>query len=114
AEKALAAYPGYYGRRRLGSVLYRAGRYDDAVQWLNQADRSQPPGGEAEHMFWLALCHARLGHAAEARQWLDQGTRWLDQALQRKPEENPLRWDERLLQQQVRREAEALLGPSKG
>src|SRR5207244_6599408 len=77
AEKALAAFPGYYGHSRLGSVLYRAGRYDEAVQRLNEADRSQPPGGEAEHMFWLALCHARLGHVAEARQWLDKGTRWL-------------------------------------
>ena len=54
----------------LGGAYYYAGRYDEAVQRLNEADHAQPPGGRAEHAFWLALCHARLGHPAEARQWL--------------------------------------------
>jgi hypothetical protein len=56
------------------------------------------------------------GHGVyeEARRWLDQGTKWLEAALQRKPEENPLSWDQRFILEHLRREAESLLGAGPG
>ena len=87
------------------------GRYNDALQRLKEAHALQPEGGECLDAFWLALCHARLGHTEEARRWLKEGSQWLGTALQRKSTENPLPWDQRLICQHLQREAEALLRP---
>src|SRR5437016_4712423 len=63
----------------------------------------------ARGWLFLAMAHARLGHAAEARQWLEEAAAWMEEPLQRKPWENPLPWDQRLILQRLRREAEALV-----
>jgi Flp pilus assembly protein TadD len=86
----------------LGALLYRTGRFQEAVQRLAQ---------EAE-AFWddwlfLAMAHGRLGNVAEARQWLDKAQRWADQNRTR------FNWLGRLRYQLLRREAEAIV-PSAG
>jgi hypothetical protein len=68
---------------------------DDAIRWL-----------------FVAMAHARLGHPAEARRWLNEATVWTEPALQRKPWEEPLPWDQRLLLQRLRREAAGFVVPA--
>jgi Flp pilus assembly protein TadD len=113
AENAVARKPRDYGTlTTLGIVLYRMGRFDVAVQRLNEADALRSPTHDVRHWFWLAMCHARLGHTDEARQWLDKGTKWVKQSLQRNPREAtdpPPAWVQRLVLQHLHREAEALL-----
>jgi tetratricopeptide (TPR) repeat protein len=101
-------------RTVLGAAFCRAGRYDAAVQRLSQAG-ARPPTPNAYHGFFLAMTHARLGHASEARRYLEQAAQWLEEALQRQSgdvTEPPLSWQQRLELQLQRREAEALILPA--
>jgi tetratricopeptide (TPR) repeat protein len=54
----------------LGALLYRAGRYDEAVKQLSEAARLQGEGGDGWSCLFLALAHHRLKHDDEARRWL--------------------------------------------
>jgi tetratricopeptide (TPR) repeat protein len=61
-----------------GLVLYRAGRFQEAKETLEIANRDT--GWPGHIICWpvLAMSHHRLGHAAEARRWLDKAsTEWL-------------------------------------
>jgi serine/threonine protein kinase/WD40 repeat protein len=62
-------------RNTLGAALYRAGRWADAVVEL---ERSLAAGRATVGYDWvfLAMCHQRLGHVAQARVALDQAARW--------------------------------------
>jgi WD40 repeat protein/serine/threonine protein kinase/tetratricopeptide (TPR) repeat protein len=113
AEKALHedAQNGRYSTT-LGAVLYRAGRFAEAVERLNEASAAwekattKPTLYSAAYIwFFLAMAQQRLGHANEARQWLDKAINWMDQETQQKG----LPWNRQLTLQILRREAEALL-----
>jgi eukaryotic-like serine/threonine-protein kinase len=58
--------------RTLGAVLYRAGRFEDAVQRLREGIRLGNRRGEALDWAFLAMAHQKLGHRDEARRWLDR------------------------------------------
>jgi WD40 repeat protein/tetratricopeptide (TPR) repeat protein len=117
----------------LGAVLYRAGRFDEAVQRLDEAAKAphygagwSEQGGRACTGFLLALCHRRLGRAAEARQKLEQAMRGFEAATQPEPAGEsryvawpfpgwtgaPPPWWQRLQLQLLRREAEGLISPA--
>jgi WD40 repeat protein/tetratricopeptide (TPR) repeat protein len=102
----------------LGAALYRADQLEQAAQRLEEAAQSLParndPTGVLLARVWLflAMAQARLGHATEARPCLEKAAAWMEEALQRKPWEKPLPWDERLILQHLRREAEALVQPT--
>lgn len=86
----------------LGAVLYRAGRFEDAIHRLEEG--IQLRNGESLPQDWvfLAMAHHRLGHRDEAR-------RWLDRLRNRPPSENPSQfWDE-LEIRLLRNEAEAVI-----
>src|SRR5262249_26996634 len=68
AEWAARAAPGPTTQNALGAVLYRAGRFREAVERLGAAVRAGD--GCAEDWAFLAMAHARLGEEAEARQYL--------------------------------------------
>jgi WD40 repeat protein/serine/threonine protein kinase/tetratricopeptide (TPR) repeat protein len=55
----------------LGAALYRAGRYDDAIARLEEADR-QTSDKHFQIMAFLAMANQALGRTAEARRWLDR------------------------------------------
>src|SRR5262249_55218522 len=78
-ERAIASnptrYPAATYRNTLGIALYRAGRYDEAVQRLNESIALQKQGGTYRDWLFLAMAHHRLGHADEARRGLDQAGR---------------------------------------
>jgi tetratricopeptide (TPR) repeat protein len=120
----------------LGAVIYRAGRFEEAVGYLNDAMKALPelggpllridpssyggvsagptPGGDAWDWLFLAMAHHRLGHVAEARKWLDKAIPRIDQATQEQPEDTPsgprINWRTRLSYRVLRREAEGLIG----
>src|SRR5262249_55980155 len=78
AERAVKAFPDSADAlETLGAALYRAGRYADAVRRLEEAAKLRGAGGgEGTHLF-LAMAHARLGHAEEARRWSQRaGAGW--------------------------------------
>jgi hypothetical protein len=62
------------------------------------------------------MAHHRLGHTEKAIQYLDQAAQWIEQAERENPGDNRvgnrLPWDQRLIFQLLRREAEGLMdGP---
>jgi tetratricopeptide (TPR) repeat protein len=106
----------------LGSALYRAGRYDDAAKRLTEASTSKPDERQtamAYTWFFLAMTHHRLGHAAEARRWLEKGIKATEEALKPPagpPEKSsntagpiPPSWNRKLTLRLLRREAEELI-----
>src|SRR5262249_11224358 len=93
----------------LGAALSRAGRLEAAGQRLDEDHAPAAEAGQAPGGLFGAMAHARLGHPAEARQWLEKSAVWIDEALQRKSWENPLPWDQRLTLEHLRREAEMLI-----
>jgi serine/threonine protein kinase/WD40 repeat protein/tetratricopeptide (TPR) repeat protein len=100
----------------LGAALYRAGRFQEAVQRLEQAvnPKEADPTKVMQYSpaycwLFLAMAHQRLGHAAEAGRWLDKAVQWIKR--QAKEPSNPAEgtWYRRLTLQLLCREAEALL-----
>jgi WD40 repeat protein/tRNA A-37 threonylcarbamoyl transferase component Bud32 len=118
AEQAVANDANnYFYRRALGTALYRAGQFEAAVQELNAATSLRKQPAPSVWLF-LAMAHHRLGHAEEARQWLDKAGAWIEQARAAKPGEvadperlswHQLPWSERQVLQFVYREARSLL-----
>jgi tetratricopeptide (TPR) repeat protein len=98
----------------LGVALYRAGRYEEAIGRLNEARAlTGDPQGTVWDWLFLAMAHGRLGHTAEAREWLGRAERWIDREASGGPA-NPvagtrLSWNQRLGLQLFRREAEAMI-----
>jgi tetratricopeptide (TPR) repeat protein len=123
AEMALKRdpkWPRY--QRALGNILYRSGRFQEALQHLTEANRLNPEPSElwecspAELWSFLAMAHYRLGHVEEAKKWLDKAAQWADKAFADErsgagPRGVPV--GRRLLIKCFRAEAEALIkGPA--
>ena len=89
----------------LGAALYRAGRFEEAIQRLNASIAARNDDGVYGDWLFLAMAHHRLGHAAEARQWLDKTLQW----EAKKADAVPVRWNDRMELQFLRREAQELI-----
>jgi WD40 repeat protein/tetratricopeptide (TPR) repeat protein len=61
----------------LGSALYRAGRYEEAIKRL---DECETEGAYFEDWLFLAMAHHKLGHAAKAKEYLDRAGREVQSA----------------------------------
>jgi WD40 repeat protein/serine/threonine protein kinase/tetratricopeptide (TPR) repeat protein len=122
AEKAVTLdRHNYPCARALGGALLRAGRLEPAVKQLQKALSLQP--GATSASLLLAMAHHRLGHADDARRWLDKAVQKIEQVFRQRPKNagseatavapDELLWTERLSLQLLRREAEALIrGPA--
>jgi WD40 repeat protein/tetratricopeptide (TPR) repeat protein len=100
--------------RTLGAALYRAERFDDAVRRIEEGIKLQGKGGMPQEWLFLAMAHQRLGHAAQARKWLDQTVRAIEQADPKKPAPDT-GWSDRIEIQLLRREVQTLIdGPAPG
>jgi tetratricopeptide (TPR) repeat protein len=106
----------YMHARAAGAVLYRAGKFEAAVERLEGASDLQELAPSA--WLFLAMSHHQLGHADEARRWLDRAAEWMDRSREKKDggaaDRNTLAWDqipwdERLTLQLLRAEAEELV-----
>jgi tetratricopeptide (TPR) repeat protein len=94
--------------RLLGAAHYRAGNSEAAVRHFERLARV----GELQawDFYFLALAHQRLGHAEDARRWLDRGARWADAANRQEAEGKRSPWGSwfaRVAAEHLRREAEA-------
>jgi tetratricopeptide (TPR) repeat protein len=101
----------------LGAVLYRAGRLDESLVRLSEAAALVEQTGTASKLlpaytwFFLAMTQHRLGHAEEAKQWLDKAVTWTDKTLADADQGTAdLFWNRRLTLTTFRDEATALLG----
>ena len=74
AEIATASRPTSSRLNTLGAILYRAGRFEDAVRQLRRAVEVHGADGTPHDALFLAMAHHQLGHADEARRWLRLGT----------------------------------------
>ncbi|HUE69932.1 MAG TPA: tetratricopeptide repeat protein [Pirellulaceae bacterium] len=101
-EKALLRLPGN-GRliRDLGALLYRAGRFEEALERLGEGIECRPEKKPIVwDWLWLAMVQHRLGDTEKARDSLRQAQQWMDQQAPNRNLELEL----------LRTEAEELLG----
>jgi WD40 repeat protein/tetratricopeptide (TPR) repeat protein len=106
-EYAVAEQRTYNSLNTLGSLLYRAGRYAEAIQRIDEAC-AMSKGGRPEDWLILAMANRRLGHEQEARRWLDKAAPEVDKAVRQKPT-HP-QWISVLEQRILLNEAQTLLG----
>jgi tetratricopeptide (TPR) repeat protein len=85
----------------LGAMLYRAGRFEDAARQLEEAVKLR--GKDAGDALFLAMAHQRLGHAEEARKWLEK--------VGQRPKGKS--WDQRLALELLRGEADKMVNEAK-
>lgn len=114
ADRALASSPKSFDQLLLhGAVLYRAGRWSDAVRRLTEAeaafkDQAQTRSPLAYVWLFLAMSQQRLGNTAEARRSLELAKR-----TDHDSKVSPVTpWNRRLTLQILRHEAAAMIGRS--
>jgi serine/threonine protein kinase/tetratricopeptide (TPR) repeat protein len=106
AEKAAARHPNsYFHLSNLGGALYRAGRYQEAIQRLEEASKAAGGNDDVFGWIWLAMAHRRLGQASEAQRWFERALRWMVQPAHKTPN---ILWSMELELQILCREAEGL------
>jgi serine/threonine protein kinase/Flp pilus assembly protein TadD len=103
----------------LGSALYRAGHFGQAIRRLNEISTvrepaTTTPASTISAWFFLAVAHHRLGHADEARKWLEKASKRVEEETKNPSNEANRAWNRRLTWQLLRREAEALIKPTGG
>jgi tetratricopeptide (TPR) repeat protein len=104
-------------RAALGAILYRAARFEEAVERLTEADKlTEEPdtaatSSPAYNWYFLAMAHHKLGHDAEAKKWLNKANDWTDKALAEHEEGTAtVAWNRRLTLKLFREEAEGTTG----
>ncbi len=93
----------------LGSVLYRVGRYEEAIQRLNEGIKAHKQKVTAWDDLFLAMAHHQLGHADLAKQFYDKARQSIARGNPRNsttPGVTP--WDERAELKFLNAEADAL------
>jgi WD40 repeat protein/tetratricopeptide (TPR) repeat protein len=108
AEKAVALMPeeAIYRSNTLGVVYYRLERYGPAVEALERSLRENKGEYAAYDLFFLAMCHARRGKAAAAKDCYDRAVQWVRQR------QGKLSPEEKKELGQFQAEANALLRPA--
>jgi serine/threonine protein kinase/Flp pilus assembly protein TadD len=61
----------------LGVAHYRAGNWQDAIEWLEKS-MALRTGGDSFDRFFLAMAHWQLGNKDEARKWYAKAVEWMD------------------------------------
>jgi WD40 repeat protein len=112
AEFAVRANPKnwQYGNN-LGTVLYRAGRLEEAIQRLKatgvawESSDSREQSCPAYTWFMLAMAQHKSQQTKDARQTLERASKWTGQELKKRN----LPWNRRLTLQLFQREAELVI-----
>jgi hypothetical protein len=94
----------------LGTALYRAGRFDEAVQVLDRTIKSSGAAKQVCAPLVMAIVCQMLGQPSLARSWLEFATADLRAfETQPPPGASPLSWADRLDFKLLRSEAEAII-----
>jgi serine/threonine protein kinase/WD40 repeat protein len=110
AESAVASRPSQDRLNTLGALLYRAGRFEEAIRQLDRSVAAHGAGGTQYDALFLALAHHRLGHREEACRWYRRGTAPAPAELFKPDTIGDSSWIPRLELELLRREAAAVLG----
>ncbi len=96
----------------LGTALYRAGRWEEAIRWLDESVKAHGKGGIAEDWLVLAMAHHRLGQAEEAGRCYRRANERLPPqgGAPSRPDGNWSAWWDRIEQEMFLREAKETLG----
>jgi WD40 repeat protein len=111
---AVESRPVTPGERIVGAALYRAGRFDEALEAFHKSELHFHP--RAWDWLFRAMIESRLGHAEKAREMLENARRWITAANGKPPGPGNDQWitpltepTERLLISRLRGEAESLI-----
>jgi serine/threonine protein kinase/WD40 repeat protein/Tfp pilus assembly protein PilF len=62
----------------LGLVQYRLRQYEEAIKTLQRGIKANKHQETAFDLFFLAMCHARLGDPTKAKDCFDRAVKWVD------------------------------------
>ncbi|MFO0892315.1 MAG: tetratricopeptide repeat protein [Isosphaeraceae bacterium] len=86
ARKAVALAPGEYNwNSTLATVLYRAGKRDEALAKFRKALELGNGGGPQEWLY-LAMIACELGRKDEAERWFDKSVAWMKEKASTDPD----------------------------
>jgi tetratricopeptide (TPR) repeat protein len=99
------------GERLVGAALYRAGRFDEALEAFHKSEQHFPP--RAWDWLFRAMIESRLGHPERAREMLENARRWITAANGKPPGRGNDQWNTPLIEpfliSRLRGEAESLI-----
>ena len=76
ARKAVELGSNPYWLNTLGVALYYTGHFAEAIPFLERSLGESKGQSDAFDLFFLAMCHHRLGDVAKAKDCLERGKQW--------------------------------------
>jgi serine/threonine protein kinase/WD40 repeat protein len=111
AGHAVSGHPEIDRLNTLGAVLYRAGRFEEAIRQLERSISAHGAGGTPYDALFLAMAHHRVGHSSTAKDWLRRAAGPAPVAQRKPGSVGPSSWVPHIEVELLLREAQALIGP---